>query len=71
MRESREKIGAATGSHYALVAVKGAASEGGSMLEGARIDDQRFLPNGEYAIEDTHLKPWALLASNFQQAQAA
>ncbi|KAL7536460.1 hypothetical protein ACHAWF_008946, partial [Thalassiosira exigua] len=52
------RIGAATGRHYALVAVKGTAGGDEVPWKRARIDDRRFLPNGEYAIEDTHLKPW-------------
>ncbi|KAL7547924.1 hypothetical protein ACHAWF_011196 [Thalassiosira exigua] len=52
------RIASATGRHYALVAVKGTDGGNEGPRKWARIDDRRFLPDGEYAIEDTHLKPW-------------
>lgn len=49
------KIAAATGRHYALIAQKGSNKYSG--VE-ERLHDIRFLDDGRYAIEDTHLKPW-------------
>lgn len=49
------KIAAATGRHYALLAQKGGSRSNG---ENTPLEDTRFLENGSYAIEDTHLKPW-------------
>jgi len=45
------KIAAATGRHYALLAIKGDNGH-------ATIEDLRFSEDGSYALEDTHLKPW-------------
>eukprot|EP00804_Cyclotella_cryptica_P000118 CCRYP_019708-RA/>CCRYP_019708-RA protein AED:0.00 eAED:0.00 QI:435/-1/1/1/-1/1/1/17/337 len=50
------KIAAATGRHYVLIAQKGDADE--LHGENALLQDLRFLQNGKYALEDTHLKPW-------------
>ena len=50
------KIGAATGRHYALIAQKG--SSDGVEEEQPPLVDLRFLDDGRYALEDTHLKPW-------------
>jgi ubiquinone/menaquinone biosynthesis C-methylase UbiE len=51
------RIAAATGRHYALIAQKegnsSTSSQGNKQLE-----DVRFLEDGRYALEDTHLKPW-------------
>lgn len=59
---SSVQIAAATGRHYSLVATKGGGDGGSdSMVEiGSEviIDDQRFRPDGSYAVDDTHLKPW-------------
>mmetsp|Transcript_31315 Transcript_31315/g.59577 ORF Transcript_31315/g.59577 Transcript_31315/m.59577 type:complete len:377 (-) Transcript_31315:118-1248(-) len=53
------KITAATGRHYSLVAQKGGGvAEGGGGGQRASLEDSRFLEDGSYAIEDTHLKPW-------------
>ncbi len=48
------KITAATGRHYAMVATKGVA---GSVVSGV-IDDSRFDEDGNYRVDDTHLKVW-------------
>ena len=50
------KIRAATGRHYALIAQKG--SRHAIDKEQPPLQDFRFLDDGRYAIEDTHLKPW-------------
>jgi len=50
------KIAAATGRHYVLIAQKGDSKE--CLGENALVQDLRFLEDGRYAIEDTHLKPW-------------
>jgi ubiquinone/menaquinone biosynthesis C-methylase UbiE len=62
---------AATGRHYAMVATKhdsdSASDRSLSQTETATtttttttasVKDYRFLPNGEYAIQDTHLQLW-------------
>ena len=51
---------AATGRHYACVATKGSSdtSSRGSGDGGDKVIDKRFLSNGDYAIEDTHLQLW-------------
>jgi SAM-dependent methyltransferase len=48
---------AATGRHYSMVATKGRDGVNSSKKK-AIVKDNRFLPNGEYAIEDTHLQLW-------------
>jgi ubiquinone/menaquinone biosynthesis C-methylase UbiE len=50
------KIAAATGRHYALLAKKGDSNQ--SKAENSSLQDNRFLEDGRYALEDTHLKPW-------------
>ena len=50
------KIAAATGRHYSLIAQKGSHHKQSG--ETAPLQDTRFLSDGRYAIEDTHLKPW-------------
>ena len=56
------KIAAATGRHYAIVAEKGIdahiESNNGGGKGFAALEDYRFLEDGSYAVEDTHLKPW-------------
>ncbi len=50
------KITAATGRHYALVATKG---DGGDMSSASTsLEDSRFDANGNYVVDDTHLKTW-------------
>ncbi|CAB9530983.1 ubiE/COQ5 methyltransferase family [Seminavis robusta] len=44
---------AATGRHYTVVATKNTNNN-----QKAVIEDYRFLPNGDYAIADTHLQLW-------------
>ena len=44
---------AATGRHYSIVATKGMGNENAK-----KVVDNRFLSNGEYAVEDTHLQLW-------------
>jgi len=48
------KILAATGRHYAMVATKGVSTTD----EARTFADLRFDENGEYRVEDTHLKVW-------------
>ena len=50
------RITAATGRHYALLAQKGGNGEA-SKVE-PPLNDTRFLEDGSYALQDTHLKPW-------------
>jgi hypothetical protein len=53
------KITAATGRHYALVAEK--SKDGVFDTDGRRhtvVEDYRFREDGNYAVDDTHLKPW-------------
>lgn len=54
------RLAAATGRHFALVAVKGrAAGEGGGAPRAAVVvDDRRFDADGRYGKDDTHLKTW-------------
>jgi ubiquinone/menaquinone biosynthesis C-methylase UbiE len=47
------KIGAATGRHFAIVATKGSSTTEDHVLEDLRFDE-----NGNYVVEDTHLKTW-------------
>ena len=49
------KILPATGRHYALVATKGDST---SSEEDKTYADLRFDDNGDYRVEDTHLKVW-------------
>lgn len=51
------RIAAATGRHYALIAQKGGNSSSSSQ-GWKQLEDTRFLEDGRYALEDTHLKPW-------------
>jgi len=48
------KILAATGRHYAIVATKGDSTTD----ESRTFTDLRFDDNGDYRVEDTHLKVW-------------
>ena len=48
---------AATGRHYAMVAIKGSTDETASDPS-KKVEDYRFLPNGDYAVQDTHLQLW-------------
>ena len=55
------KITAATGRHCALVATKGDGSisrDGGEKDVNGVFEDTRFDANGNYAVDDTHLKVW-------------
>ena len=53
---STVKITAATGRHYALVAIKAKTS---IKYDGARtLQDSRFDSQGNYVVDDTHLKTW-------------
>lgn len=49
---------AATGRHYAVVATKGKDDTSSGGENNSVVEDYRFLPNGDYAIEDTHLQLW-------------
>jgi ubiquinone/menaquinone biosynthesis C-methylase UbiE len=49
------KITAATGRHYAMVATKSVDPD--SSVSG-KIQDSRFDSNGNYSVDDTHLKVW-------------
>jgi SAM-dependent methyltransferase len=51
------RIAAATGRHYALIAQKG-GNNSSSSQGWKQLEDARFLEDGRYALEDTHLKPW-------------
>ena len=48
------KITAATGRHYALLATKLSEKDKRESV----IEDTRFRPDGAYALDDTHLRPW-------------
>lgn len=48
------KIGAATGRHFAMVATKGSTAAGEDHL----LEDLRWDAEGNYVVEDTHLKVW-------------
>lgn len=50
----RVKIAAATGRHYALVATKGLSNDD----KCGTLEDFRFDGDGNYLVEDTHLKVW-------------
>lgn len=50
------KITAATGRHYALLAQKGGTGQVNKVT--SPLHDTRFLEDGSYALQDTHLKPW-------------
>ena len=52
--ENGVTVTAATGRHYALVAIKGKGAEGCS--GGGFLNDLRFDHAGEYRVEDTHLQ---------------
>lgn len=54
------KITAATGRHYALIAEKRFrdSEHEESSHQTTTLEDTRFLEDGNYAIADTHLKPW-------------
>uniref|UniRef100_A0A7S2FBD2 Methyltransferase domain-containing protein n=1 Tax=Octactis speculum TaxID=3111310 RepID=A0A7S2FBD2_9STRA len=57
------RVGAATGRHFALVAVKPPdpatnEEEHGVVLTAVGLDDRRFDENGNHLKEDTHLKTW-------------
>ena len=47
-------IAAATGRHYAMVAIK----DKDTMIESCDYQDKRFQSDGTYAVGDTHLKTW-------------
>ena len=51
---------AATGRHYACVATKGSSDNNNTSgsRNACKVVDKRFLSNGDYAIEDTHLQLW-------------
>jgi ubiquinone/menaquinone biosynthesis C-methylase UbiE len=51
----RVSTSAATGRHFALVATK-ATNE--SIVAKTELEDIRFDAEGNYRVEDTHLKPW-------------
>jgi ubiquinone/menaquinone biosynthesis C-methylase UbiE len=46
------KLSAATGRHFAVVAIKGSSSQEHV------LEDLRFDQHGNYAVEDTHLQVW-------------
>ena len=46
-------IAAATGRHYAMVAIKNTTNE-----QSCDYQDKRFRSDGTYAVSDTHLKTW-------------
>lgn len=48
------KIAAATGRHYALVATKGLSNDD----KCGTLEDFRFDGDGNYLVEDTHLRVW-------------
>ena len=47
---------AATGRHYTVVATKHSDNQDDNGQ--CQVEDLRFLPNGDYAVEDTHLQLW-------------
>eukprot|EP00933_Yihiella_yeosuensis_P060524 TRINITY_DN63286_c0_g1_i1.p1 TRINITY_DN63286_c0_g1~~TRINITY_DN63286_c0_g1_i1.p1 ORF type:complete len:413 (+),score=63.16 TRINITY_DN63286_c0_g1_i1:73-1311(+) len=50
------RITGATGRHFALVATKGDKTK--NMVQKGVKDDRRFDLDGNYVVEDTHLKTW-------------
>jgi len=48
---------AATGRHYAVVATK-SCSPSSNPPSNCHVEDHRFLPDGDYAVLDTHLQLW-------------
>jgi len=55
------KLCAATGRHYALIAIKPSENRkeiADASLTVNSIDDRRFNADGSYAVADTHLKTW-------------